>query len=190
LPKRLPHLVQIIDTQTGLELTESWKSARVRVAGICVIIGIVASFTLMVFANFVWGGALLGGVLVVIYPVMVYNTNKTKVHVNTRHVDIRHGPMLYKRSVVVQSGDIHDIVKTHRKNVVDLEVQLRDGRKVTMLMGLADGDRVDFIIRQTRRHLNLIKAAPLPVLTVSKFSGAGRSGGTVSGDPAIKPEYA
>ncbi len=189
MPKRLPHVVQIVDTQTGLELTEAWKSPRVRVAGFGVIVGIILAFTLMVLHSFVWGGALLGAVLVVIYPIMAYNTNKTKVHVNTRYVDIRHGPVLYKRSWNIPSGDIQDIVKTPRKKLVDLDLVLRDGRRITMLMGLVDDDRLDFIVRQSRRHLNLVKASPLPVLTVPK-SGGGRSGNTVSGDPAIRPEYA
>ncbi len=189
MPKRLPHQVRIVDTQTGLELVESWKSVWVRIVGVGVLLGSLCALALIIFGSFVWGGAILGGILVIVYPIMAYNANSTRVHINTRFVDIKHGPILYRKSHAIPSGDVADIIKVPRKKTVDLEVQLRNGRKVTMLMGLANDDRTDFIIRQIRRHLNLIKAAPLPVLTTPKFAH-GRSAHTVAGDPAIRPEYA
>jgi hypothetical protein len=189
LPKRLPHLVRITDTQTGLELVESWKSVWVRVVGIAVLFGSFGALALIIFGSFVWGGAILGGILVIVYPVMAYNANSTRVHINTRFVDIKHGPILYRKSIAIPSGDVADIIKTPRKKTIDLEVQLRSGRKVTMLMGLADDDRTDFIIRQARRHLNLVKAAPLPILTTPKFA-SGRSAQTIAGDAGFRAEYA
>ena len=190
LAKRLPHRVKIIDTQTGLELVEPWKNGVVRFIGGLVIAGIIGSIGLMFLHSFVVGGVVLGSIFVVIYPIVAYNTNSTRVHINTMHVDVRHGPMAYRKSRTIPSGDVNDIVKTPvGKNKVDLEAELRTGRRVLLFSGLPDDGRVDFIIRQARRHMNLIKAAPLPVLTVPR-PPSGRNGFTVAGDPAIRPEYA
>jgi hypothetical protein len=196
LSKRLPHPVRIIDTQFGLELVEAWRTSRVTLAAVSLVaLGLASA------VGFVMGQVLpavigLCCVAVAAYPVWAYWKNKTRVQINTREVRIDHGPVPLCRSHLLAVGDIREIHKTQRGNLVDIQVELTSGRRLTMLSLIADDKRAAFIVRQARRHLNIIKPAPLPVIQVRPPAGTGNSRVVELEDVAandqtsIRPAYA
>jgi len=196
LTKRLPHPVRIVDTQFGLELIEPWRSTAVILVGVLLIALSLGSVMLAIMGWINLGVTGLVCAVIAAYPVFAFYKNQTHVQINTREVRIVNGPLPLCKSHTLAAADIRDIHKTQRGNLVDIQIELASGQRLTMLKSISDDKRAAFIVRQARRHLNIIKPAPLPVIQMKPHTGPGSNRVVQLEDVAandqtsIRPAYA